>query len=170
MPGVGLMVKLVGLGSKDPEFKSPSAVELIPGGVDSACHPSEVGKMSTSMLGILCRSGDPSRIVSNSQGDCFGSTNTLHRVWSQSKDGGVLNSVWISRHTSHKKVNCDDNSHLQIDLLRFLWLHAQTLVKWMWSVAKKKTRHFCLKCINLNNKHRHCTNPRRCGLILRSLL
>ena len=26
------------------------AVELIPGGVDSACHPSEVGKMSASLL------------------------------------------------------------------------------------------------------------------------
>ena len=38
------------LGSSDPEFKSHSAVELIPGGVDSACHPSEVGKMSASML------------------------------------------------------------------------------------------------------------------------
>ena len=35
------------MGSKDPEFKSCMAVELIPGGVDSACHPAEVGKMST---------------------------------------------------------------------------------------------------------------------------
>ena len=51
MPGVGLMVRVVGLRSKDPEFKSCLAVELIPGGVDSACHPSEVGKMSTSLLG-----------------------------------------------------------------------------------------------------------------------
>ena len=50
MPGVGLMVRVVGLGSEDPEFKSPSAVELIPGGVDFPCHPSEVGKMSASML------------------------------------------------------------------------------------------------------------------------
>ena len=39
MPGVGLMVMGVGLGSLDLEFKSHSAVELIPGGVDSACHP-----------------------------------------------------------------------------------------------------------------------------------
>ena len=31
MPGVGLMVRVVGLGSEDPEFKSHSAVELIPG-------------------------------------------------------------------------------------------------------------------------------------------
>ena len=40
----------VGLISEDPEFKSRSAVELIPGGVNSACHPSEVGKMSASLL------------------------------------------------------------------------------------------------------------------------
>ena len=50
MPGVGLMDRVVGLGSEGPEFKSCLAVELIPGGVDSACHPSEVGKMSASML------------------------------------------------------------------------------------------------------------------------
>ena len=50
MPGVGLMVRVVGLGSSDPEFKSHSAVELIPGGVNSACHPSEVCKMSASLL------------------------------------------------------------------------------------------------------------------------
>ena len=47
MPGLGLMVRVVGL---DPEFKSRLAVELIPGGVDSACHPSEVGKVSASLL------------------------------------------------------------------------------------------------------------------------
>ena len=51
MPGVGLMVRIAGFGSSGPEFKSRSAVELIPGRVNSACHPSEVGKMSTSMLG-----------------------------------------------------------------------------------------------------------------------
>ena len=50
MPGVGLMVRVAGLGSQDPEFKSCSAVEFIPGGANSACHPSEVGKMSASML------------------------------------------------------------------------------------------------------------------------
>ena len=49
MFGVGLMVRVVGLGSEDPEFKSHS-VELIPGGVDSACHPSEVGKMNANLL------------------------------------------------------------------------------------------------------------------------
>ena len=53
MPGVSLTVKVVGLGSQHAEFKSHSAVELIPGGVDSACHPSEVGKMSASLL-ISC--------------------------------------------------------------------------------------------------------------------
>ena len=50
MPGVGLIVMVVGLGSKDPEFKSHSSVELTHGGVDSACHPSEVGKVGTSLL------------------------------------------------------------------------------------------------------------------------
>ena len=70
-----------------PEFKSCSAVEVTPGGVDSACHPSEVGKMSTSLLGwlshssILCRSGAQSRIAPNSPGDCFGSTDAMYRVW-----------------------------------------------------------------------------------------
>ena len=61
MPGVGLMVGVAGLESEGPEFKSHLAVELIPGGVDSACHPSEVGKMSTSMLvscvGVATRPG-----------------------------------------------------------------------------------------------------------------
>ena len=50
MPGVGLMVRMVGLGSEDPEFKSCFSVELTPGGIDSACHPSEVGIMSVSFL------------------------------------------------------------------------------------------------------------------------
>ena len=51
MPGVGLMVRVVGLGSLGSEFKSGLVVELVPVGVDSACHPSEVRKMSTSWLG-----------------------------------------------------------------------------------------------------------------------
>jgi len=70
MPGVGLMVRVAGLGSLGPEFKLCLtiiyiadivilqsnqylyiAIELIPGEVDSACHPSEVDKMSTSLLG-----------------------------------------------------------------------------------------------------------------------
>ena len=49
------------VGSEDPEFKSPSVVELIPGGVDSVCHPSKVGKMSASLLvscvGVATRPG-----------------------------------------------------------------------------------------------------------------
>ena len=61
MPGVGLMVRVVGFGSSCPEFKSRSAVELIPGGVNSACHPSEVGRMSASLLvycvGVATRPG-----------------------------------------------------------------------------------------------------------------
>ena len=92
MPGVGFMAKVIGLESEGPEFKSHSAVELIPGGVDSACHPSVRGRQNECQLadqlaGILCRSGDLSRIVPNSQGDCLGSTNALHRVWSQRMDG-----------------------------------------------------------------------------------
>jgi len=51
VPGVGLMLRVAGLGSEGPEFKSCFAVELIPGGVDSACHPSEVDNMSTNLLG-----------------------------------------------------------------------------------------------------------------------
>ena len=50
MSGVGLMVRVVALGSLNPELKCHSAVELIPGGVDSACHPSEVSTMSASFL------------------------------------------------------------------------------------------------------------------------
>ena len=50
MSGVGLMVGVALFGSSGPAFKSCLAVELIPGVVDSACHPSEVGKMSASML------------------------------------------------------------------------------------------------------------------------
>ena len=53
MPGVGLIDRVAGLGSKGPEFKSRSDVELIPGEVDSACHPSKVGKISASLL-ISC--------------------------------------------------------------------------------------------------------------------
>ena len=50
MPAAGFMVRVVGLRSKDPVFKSHLVVELIPGGVDSAGHPSEVDKMSASLL------------------------------------------------------------------------------------------------------------------------
>ena len=50
MPDVGLTVWVAGFGSEGPEFKSHSTVESIPGGVNSACHPSEVGKMSASLL------------------------------------------------------------------------------------------------------------------------
>ena len=53
MLGVGLMVRVVGLGSSDLEFKSHFAVELIPGGVDFACHPSEVSKNECQHAGIL---------------------------------------------------------------------------------------------------------------------
>ena len=55
------MVRVVGIGSLSPEFKSCSAVELIPGVVNSACHPSEFAKMSASMMvycvGVATHSG-----------------------------------------------------------------------------------------------------------------
>ena len=45
--------------SQGPEFEPLPAVELTPGGVDSACHRSEVSEMSTSVLVIIgpCISG-----------------------------------------------------------------------------------------------------------------
>ena len=58
-PGKGLnsliyhficVIKVAGLRSSGLEFELLSAIELSPGGVDSACHPSEVSKMSTSGL------------------------------------------------------------------------------------------------------------------------
>ena len=44
------MVRVAGLGPLAPEFELLITIELTPGGVDSACHPSEVGEMSTSAL------------------------------------------------------------------------------------------------------------------------
>ena len=89
MLGIGLMVRVADLRSWGPEFKSPLAVELIPGGFDSACHPSEGGKNEYQLAGMIEPFEYPasewrlSRIVSSSPGDCFGSTDALHRVWSQ---------------------------------------------------------------------------------------
>ena len=55
------MVRVAGFGSEGPEFKSRSAVELITGGVNLTCHPSEVGKMIASLLvywiGVATRPG-----------------------------------------------------------------------------------------------------------------
>ena len=93
---------MVGFGSEGPEFKSRLSVELISGGVNSTCHPSEVLKMSGSML-VYCLIGDPSRIVPNSQGDCLSSTNALHRVWSQSPLSEVSTSM-VSEFTSVFKM------------------------------------------------------------------
>ena len=50
-PGVGLVVKVAGLGSQRPKFEPLCAIELTPGGVDSTRNPSEVGETSTSVLG-----------------------------------------------------------------------------------------------------------------------
>ena len=55
------MVRVDGLVSWGPEFESRFSTELTGGGVDSACHPSEVGKMITSLLtsciGVATRPG-----------------------------------------------------------------------------------------------------------------
>ena len=48
-PGVGLEVRVAGLGSSGSELQPPSTIELTPGGVDSTRHPSEVDKMRTSV-------------------------------------------------------------------------------------------------------------------------
>ena len=46
------MVQVAGLRSQGLEFEPLPAVELTQGGVDSACHPSDVGEMSSSALVI----------------------------------------------------------------------------------------------------------------------
>ena len=102
--GVGLLVRVVGLGSEDPEFKSHSAVELIPGGVDSACHPSEVGKMSASLL-VYCVGVATCPGLPNSQGDCFGSTNTAQSLipmdgWIHIKEE-IHSRVTMAEHQFH---------------------------------------------------------------------
>ena len=51
-PGVGLTVKVADLRSKGFEFQPLLEVELTPRWVDSACHPSEVSEISTSVLVI----------------------------------------------------------------------------------------------------------------------
>ena len=50
--GVDLAVRVASLESLSFEFEPLSAIELTPGGVDSAHHPSEVGEMSTGVLVI----------------------------------------------------------------------------------------------------------------------
>ena len=49
-PGVGFMVKGAGLRSLGLEFEPLLGCWITPGRGDSACHPSEVSKMSTSLL------------------------------------------------------------------------------------------------------------------------
>ena len=41
---------MAGFGPESPEFDRLSAIELTPGGIDSACHPSNIGVMSRSVL------------------------------------------------------------------------------------------------------------------------
>ena len=98
MPVVALTVRVAGFGSEGPEFKSRSAVELIPTRWGKLDLSSFRGRQNECQLaGILCRSGDPSRIVPNSQEDCVGSTNALHRVWSQWMDGSASVSAILRK-------------------------------------------------------------------------
>ena len=46
------------------------------------CHPSEVGKMSSSLL-VSCVGGETCLGLCPIAQDCLGSTNALHGVWSQ---------------------------------------------------------------------------------------
>ena len=105
-----LMAGMVSLGSEGPQFKFRFAVELRPGGVDSACHPSEAGKNEYQLARILCRSGDPSRIMPDSPGNCLGSTNALHRECSQWMDRDWASSSF-SKDWVHQRCALLQNPH-----------------------------------------------------------
>jgi len=75
------MFRVMGLGSEDPEFKSPFSVELIPGGADSACHPFEVGKMSASLLVSSVRVATRPGLYPIAKETVEAAP--IHRVWSQ---------------------------------------------------------------------------------------
>jgi len=111
--GVGLMIRVVDSGSLDPEFKPHLAVELILSGVDSACHPFEVSKMSAS---ILCRSGDPSRTVSNSQGECSSAAPTL---WTECGPDGWIARYHYLHHQKWKEVMFSPLSFCYLQNRRF---------------------------------------------------
>ena len=70
------MVQVAGLRSQGLEFEPLSAVELTQGGVDSACHPSDVGQMSTSVLVI---EGPASTAQPRPENDATGS-HSLHTI------------------------------------------------------------------------------------------
>ena len=148
------------MGSKDPEFKSRSAVELIPGGVDSARHPSEVGKNEYQLDGILYWSGDPSRIVPNSPGDCFGITDTLYTVWSQWMDGPP--SCWgppCKLPCSNEILGSPHWLPLQVHFLArntsgFLWVPRRTSTNYLPLMASKA----CVRPVR--SQHPGCPSPR----------
>jgi len=63
-----------------------------------SCLTSFRGRQNECQLAdILCRSGDLSRIVPNSQGDCLGSAKALHSVRSQWMDGECAGGGTSSR-------------------------------------------------------------------------
>ena len=86
MAGFGLNGEGGGLGILWPWVQTPLGcwINTLWGWL---CLSSFWGRQNECQLaGILCRSGDPSKIVPNSPGDCLGSTNALHRVWCQWMD------------------------------------------------------------------------------------
>ena len=109
MPGVGLMVRLFVLGSEGPEFKSRFAVELTPGGVDWACHPSEVGEMSTSVLVIGALYQQYSCSLSHPKEEEEEDGRSDGNIQWQKKDSNtVLDVICFSfslKHKHHKHVN-----------------------------------------------------------------
>ena len=76
------------------------------------CLTSFWGRQNECQLAdILCRSGDLSRIVPNSQGNCLGSTKALHSVRSQWMNGWMVNVLednmtcsWLSTRQGHQSM------------------------------------------------------------------
>ena len=136
--GVGLMIRVVDSGSLDPEFKPHLAVELILSGVDSACHPFEVSKMSAS---ILCRSGDPSRTVSNSQGECSSAAPTL---WTECGPNG-----WMDCKISRSPPPTVEGGYVLTPVCLLL-AKSKIFFQGYWSVDSVCLSVCCLKVTILN--------------------
>jgi len=81
------------------------------------------------LAGILCWSGDLSRIVPNSQGDCLNRTNALHRGWSRWMDGPLPWPPPPMREQPHRMVAvqrismmCEKQLHKVIIIQRTFWI------------------------------------------------
>ena len=96
--------------------------------------------------GLLCRSGDPSRIVPNSPGDCSGSTNGLHRVWSQWIDGSFDCVQDISKSCGRILMThwvCDEE-----ESIKFWWRSESgyenyLIFKWFFTIERKGQIRYC---------------------------